>query len=139
MASNTDTHRETIEAHVEAAAILPMHRTDWGGMVDFDPPDGESWMRVNVLYGDAFEEVMSDGDGPQNRVYGVLEVQIFGVPGEGFGPLFRLADQVRDLVNGEDLDGGIEFRAPSAPRRVGNRDGWLQVNVTAPFSVPERV
>lgn len=139
MASSTDTHRATIEAYVEAGALLPEDRVDWGGMAGFEPPDGETWMRVNVLWGDGFEETMSDGTARGHRVHGVVDVQLFGLLGEGYGALFALADTVRDRLNGASLTGGIEFEAASGPRRIPNRDSWLEVNVTVPFSVAETV
>lgn len=100
--------------------------------VPFTPP-ATSHVRLFILDGGGSQVDM--GAAPSYRYTGVVEVQVFVPSDSGSGPAMQLADEVATLFRGRTL-GGVVCRTPYATR-VGQRDGWYQVNVTVPFYFDE--
>ncbi|HEX7048654.1 MAG TPA: phage tail terminator-like protein [Longimicrobiales bacterium] len=111
-------------------------RVAWEG-VDFTPPASE-WVRLSILWGDAFEQTMGGPAVGKNEVVGVVSVTLFYPPGRGTGVLEGLADDVRDIFNRAEVS-GVRFGAPSGPKPARERDGWVQTTVDVPFTVEETI
>lgn len=132
MASDLEAHRSAIEGRVKerwAETALQFAGVD-------QEPVGDAWLRVSLLWGDAFEEAM--GIAPESTVVGVVVLDLFGAPKRGYGPLQRLGDTARDLFNMVDL-GAVRFGPSTAPRQIEEREGWLQVQVSTAFELEETV
>jgi hypothetical protein len=127
VASDTEAARKAIEEAFELGwnGQTPIH---WAGVHADPPSDADTWIRLTIIWLEPFEETTAE-----NRLPGLLEIQVFGRAGRGYGPLNAVVDAARDLFNRASLTGGIEFEVPSPGKIVGNRDGWLQVNVSTPF------
>ena len=106
----------------------------------FTPPASGGWLRVTVLFGDAFAQTM-DG---MNLVTGVLDLSVFDWAGRGIGPVTQLADYARRAVNEVETTGVI-FGVPTGPQEVRVREAGaqsrergevMQFSVSAPFTVP---
>lgn len=138
MASDLATVRSTIEARLS---------TQWASRTTiewpdrpFTPPASGGWLRVSVLFGDAFAQTM-DG---MNLITGVLDLSVFDWAGRGIGPVTQLADYARRAVNEVETTGVI-FGVPQGPQEVVLRDPnrnratrqeIVQFSVSAPFTVP---
>lgn len=137
----TDSARETIEGFIVDA--LPFHAVTHDGVAEDPPTSGgallDLWARVTVLFGDGFEHAMGGEGSRENRITGVVVVDLFADPGNGRGELTKAADVVRGVFNGKTIE-GIEFRVPSGPTKPREeRRGWLQSAVTTAFDVYETV
>lgn len=108
----------------------------WDG-VDFDPKADASegvWLRCTVIWGDATLETMTTSG--HNEIIGILDLDLFDKPGNGYGILRERADDLRDLFD-RATAGAAEFRAASGPQKIRNTQGWLQIKVSVPFTVDE--
>lgn len=101
----------------------------------FDPPaDRSPWIRISVTPGTSFVASLNGPAGPGKPAYrypGVIIGQVFTKIGIGPGEAQRLADKFADIFRGEDFD-GVQCREASF-NRVGERDGWYQINVSVSF------
>ena len=130
------------EIHAAAAAIAAAVEAAWTGRtpiqwegLDFRPPNGP-WLRVAILWGEAFEQTIGGPGIGKNEVVGVLSLSIFGRPGRGTGELEAYADVLRDAFNRAEI-GKVRFGAPSGPRPAQEREGWIQMVVDIPFTLEE--
>lgn len=136
------------DLNAAAAAIETLFKTQWDaahadvpvafGNVLADP-SLEMWARLTVLMGDAFELTIGNAGAGQNEIAGVVMLNFFGRPNLGEGALTALADDARDIFNRVDVGSNVHFEAPSGPTRGPGRDGWMQIDVTAPFTVDETI
>ena len=129
MASGVKTAESAICARVEAV---------WSSNIaiawpqqDITPPDEESWLQVYVLWGDGFMETMEPTAG--NRLYGVLQLDLYGPRGIGYGALLTLADTARDMVN-RWSGSGIQMGAASPPNKVDD-ETYARLMIRTPFDV----
>lgn len=132
MASATDTHLASIEGRLNSNWTT----TDiaWPG-VEYEPDD-DPYVEADILWGEGFE--FDRGSSRRNQLVGVLNLNLYGKPGTGLGTLYGYADTLRDLFNHDVVD-SVRFGAPSGPQTVPNNDGWVQVNLSCPFTVEETV
>ncbi|WP_129141533.1 phage tail terminator-like protein [Modicisalibacter coralii] len=105
--------------------------------VDGARQSGDPWLRATILPGDSFTAYI--GDGPKARDPGVLALQIFVKPPAVITvddlpasiQAYRIASSLAEHVSYYQ-DGWLETRAASL-RRVGEQDGYYQMNVTTVF------
>ena len=114
------------------AAGDPRTPIRWPG-VGFTPPSSGPWIEPTAVFGDGSETTKNG----RNLVVGVLTVTLFDRPGVGAGPLYTLADLLRDVFNRVDLP-NLTLRVPSGPRLVAE-DPFLQLALTVPFEADELV
>lgn len=117
--------------------VIDSDRLAWQGM-DFEPGT-EAWIRPTVLFGGA--EFHTDGDTGTNLVSGILQIDIFTVPGYGMSESDGYASAARTLFDRVDIaiadHGDLEF-GPAGPGRPGPFDGsWLHTIVECPFEIVE--
>jgi len=127
VASAVDTVRASLEATFNAA---------WGGATSiawgdrpFSPPNA-AWVRVSVLFGDAFLGTI--GAGGLNTVTGVLVVDAFAPKGAGRGELTRTADDARNAVTQLELS-TVTLGVPSGPVPVDRDPLYAMASVSVPF------
>jgi hypothetical protein len=123
-----DSTSVAIEARV--AAQWANDRIAWPN-VHYEPPDDDSWLAVDILWGDGFIQTKNG----RNTLVGVLNLRVYVPTGTGEGTLGQLCDDARDMINRLEVS-GVRFDAPSGPRF--SVDGkWRQGTVSCAFSTDE--
>jgi hypothetical protein len=119
-------------------AIIARIDAQWGTTtdiawpnVDFSPPDDEQWLKVDILWGDAFLETMEAT--ASNRIYGVVQFSLFGPQGEGYGAMMTNIDTLRDILN-RWSGSGVSFGATSGPAELDDEQ-YAGLMVSTPFDV----
>lgn len=114
-----------IEAHLIAnwSETLMVYQN-----VKYDGSASE-WCRMSLQNADAFQASM--GVSPAFRYIGVMFIQIFVRPDTGSGRAMAIADAVTTMFRAQTIS-GITFRVPQI-QKVGEDDGWYQVNVSVDF------
>lgn len=102
----------------------------WGNM-NFQSPDIDQWLRVDILWGDAFIETIEDT--ASNRLYGIVQLTLFGPQGEGYGAMLTNVDTARDILN-RWSGSGVRCGATSPPVPVED-DQYAALMVSTPFNV----
>jgi len=126
MASDLQTVRAAIESSVSStwASRTTIQWTDR----PFTAPASGGWLRVSVLWGDAFPYTL-DG---LNRVPGVLDCAVFDLESVGLGAATVLGEYARRMLNQLQVSGAT-FGVPSGPVDVGSTRGVVHLVVSAPF------
>ena len=112
--------------------------------VDYEPTTGVSWVRFNVVNGEAAQASIGAPGNNIVRHVGMAVVQIFVPVHQGEGAARALADCVVELFRGLSL-AGYRFKpayAGGVSASFGQQsyslvDGWHQLNVTVPFTRDE--
>lgn len=112
--------------------------------VGYEPTTGVSWVRFNVINGEA-QQVSAGAPGNNIvRHVGMVVVQIFVPLYQGEGAARELGDYVITLFRGLSLSGyrlkpayvgGVSIH--SGQQGYSIADGWHQLNVTVPFTRDE--
>jgi hypothetical protein len=132
MATTVDDARATIEARI--AGQWANSRIRWPN-VHYTPPSEDSWLSVDILWGDGF---LATKNG-RNTLIGVVNLNVFVPVGNGDGTLAELCDDARDMLN-RWSGSGVSFDAPSGPRfSTGTDSKWRQGTVSCGFQVDEEV
>jgi hypothetical protein len=135
MASALDTARAAIEGRIQTLWALSDNTTIAWPNQPTSPPATGTWIQPTILWGDGFIQTKNG----RNTIAGLLNINVYGEPGKGWGPVSQTGDSVRDLVNRVEVS-GVRFGAPSGPRPVPSPDlKWVQANVRIPFTVDEVV
>ena len=109
----------------------------------FDTDIDEPWVRLSVRHFDAEQETLGRKGNRQFLRPGSVIVQVFVPYGLGVHRAQEIAQQVRDLYEGEALPvigsdtERLRFFAGSTIE-VGQADGYYQVNVNIPFDYNEK-
>jgi hypothetical protein len=108
--------------------------------IKFQAPD-EPWIRVDVLWGDAFMVSMgtTTNDTGSNQVVGVIQVGVFARKGAAGAATNALVDDVRDMLNRlrlSDALSGIQLGAVSGPTSLQDEE-WWSVALRVPFDMFE--
>lgn len=118
--------------YVRAAALADPDLIEWPND-EFTPPNGQVWLAVDILWGDAFEATMEDTG--RNTIVGGIQISVFGPKGNGSTDIMTKAGEARALFNRVEFN-GVRCGAPSAPKRLDDEE-WAAVAVTIPFTVDE--
>lgn len=95
-------------------------------------PGTNSWTRLSVQFGNP---VLMQAGGGARRYVGNIVVQVFIKSGAGPRSAYSLADTLAGIFN-EAAFGGVVCEV-SGVIKVGERDGWFQLNVVTPFRFDE--
>lgn len=95
----------------------------------FDPMGLDEWVRFVNLTGGGGQASL--GNNPLYRYRGIVVVQIFVLPNTGWARADELADLVTPIYRSRRIS-DVQFGVPVATR-MGERDGWHQVNVDCPY------
>jgi len=93
-----------------------------------------SWVSITIVTGPGDQIELREN--ALHRYTGSVIIQIFTKMGVGSGLSGRLADEVITIFRRETLKIGnasIRFLRPPTLVKVGDAEGWFQVNVAAPF------
>lgn len=89
----------------------------------------EPWVRLTIVPGDTLTAAI--GDGPKARHTGMLLLQVFTAENVSSAKAMQLADSLAQHIQYWQ-DGKFETQAASLTR-VGQQNGWYQVNVSASY------
>ena len=94
------------------------------------------WMRI--AFGTGPTRLVDLRQTAISRFGGTFITQVFTKMGSGSGLALQVADACVDIfwaLQREFMDGttSIKFRQPGQVQRIGESNGWYQVNVTAAF------
>jgi hypothetical protein len=100
---------------------------------EFDPPVGQSWVRLAVNHTASVQESLGDVGLRKFSRIGSAFVQIFIPENSGLNSADLLADAVRTVFEGVRLlDNDIRFYN-STVREIGVNEGWYQLSVESEF------
>lgn len=128
MASDLNTIRGLIESSV-SSTWASRTAIQWADR-PFTAPSSGGWLRVSILWGDAFPYTL-DG---LNQIPGVVDCGIFDLASRGLGNATTLGEYARRMLSQLQLT-GVTFGVPSGPVPVAAREGFAHVVVSAPFVV----
>ena len=104
----------------------------------YEPTPGSSW--VQCLVGFGANEYLSQGltTDSQNRIVGLLTMNIFTAKGVGPGANYVIAKRIRDLYN-RVIVSGVYFDAVNGPSLVARPavEGFFQTQVRVTFEFIE--
>lgn len=87
------------------------------------------WIRACAQTADG--KRMTLGNDPLYRYKGICFVQIFVKPDTGAGRALEIADMITPLLRDKKIN-GVQFFVPVV-RKVGENNGWYQINVLTDF------
>jgi hypothetical protein len=122
--------RQQVEEHI--AAHWTATSISWPNAA-FTPPADGAWIQVSILPGQA--EQITLGTAGENRLYGVVHVNLFVPLNQGMGEAWTMADSLRALFNRITI-GAIRFCVPSAGAPLLS-ESWWQIPLNCPFAVDE--
>ena len=139
-AVNLNTIRQTIEARLsdelDDSPVIPIAFSN----VSFTPDADSSWVQCQVSFGS--NEYLSQGStaDSQNRIVGLLTVNIFTATNNGPGANYVIAKRIRDLYN-RVIVSGVYFDAVNGPSLVARPavEGFFQTQVRVTFEFIEEL
>ena len=106
----------------------------------YEPTPGSSWVQCLVSFG--ANEYLSQGltTNSQNRIVGLLTMNIFTAKGVGPGANYVIAKRIRDLYN-RVIVSGVFFDAVNGPSVLASPvpEGYFQTQVRVTFEFIEEL
>lgn len=106
----------------------------------YEPTPNSSWVQCLTTFG--VGEFLSHGGATnsQNRILGLLEVNIFSAQGAGPGANYVIGKRIRDLYN-RVIVSGVFFDAPIGPEVLASPspEGYYQTQVRVTFEFIEEL
>ena len=106
----------------------------------FDPPASSSWVQCLTEFGAS--QYLGQGltANSQNRVIGLITINVFSALGVGVGANYVIAKRIRDLYN-RVIVSGVYFDAPIGPEVLAKAspEGFLQTQVRVTFEFIEEL
>ena len=139
-ATNLNTVRATIEARLATELLkAPPIPVVFHNMA-YEPTPGSSWVQCLTTFG--ANEYLSQGSttNSQNRIFGLLTINIFSAPGVGPGANYTIGERIRDLYNRVNVS-GVFFDAPTGPEALASPapEGYFQTQVRVTFESIEEL
>jgi hypothetical protein len=132
---STKSKLNSIRARFKAQVATPESLATQYDNAPFNKPEDSIWCRWTILPGEDTKVSMGSPGASLYRTVGIAVAQLFGPLRAGDSPLWDVADKVKAAFESESFD-GIVFKTPNV-KRVGERNGQWQVNVTCPFHYDE--
>jgi hypothetical protein len=137
-AADLNSVRSTIEGRLATElANSPVIPVAFHNM-PYEPTPGSSWVQCLVSFG--ANEYLSQGltTDSQNRIVGLLTMNIFTAKGVGPGANYVIAKRIRDLYN-RVIVSGVYFDAVNGPSVLANPapEGYFQTQVRVTFEFIE--
>lgn len=106
----------------------------------YTPTPGTSWSQCLVSFGESAYLTMGDSSGSDNRVNGLVVVNIFTALGVGPGANLTIGKRVRDLYN-RIIVSGVHFDPPIGPEVLSAAapEGYFQTQVRMTFETFEEL
>ena len=106
----------------------------------YEPTPNSSWVQCLVSFG--ANEYLSQGltTDSQNRIVGLVVMNIFSAKGVGPGANLVIGKRIRDLYN-RVIVSGVYFDAPSGPEALASPspEGYFQTQVRVTFEFIEEL
>jgi len=106
----------------------------------YEPTPGSSWVQCLVSFGAS--QYLGHGltTNSQNRMVGLMTINIFSALGVGPGANYVIAKRIRDLYN-RVIVSGVYFDAPIGPEVLAKAspEGFLQTQVRVTFEFIEEL
>ena len=135
MASALDTARTDIESYVSSTWTATS--IQWPDRPFTQP--STPWLRVTILFGEAYPLTMGGSGGSINEIVGVVQCDVFAIQGNGLGSVVQYADDARTMLN-QTTAGSVRLQVASGPVEVqGGRPDVTQLSVSCPFTIEESV
>ena len=139
-ATDLNTVRSVIEARLATElALSPAIPVVFHNMA-YEPTPGSSWVQCLTTFG--ANEYLSQGSttNSQNRIFGLLTINIFSAPGVGPGANYVIGKRIRDLYN-RVIVSGVYFDAPTGPEALASPapEGYFQTQVRVTFESIEEL
>lgn len=139
-ATDLNTVRSVIEARLATElALSPAIPVVFHNMA-YEPTPGSSWVQCLTTFG--ANEYLSQGSttDSQNRIFGLLTINIFSAPGVGPGANYVIGKRIRDLYN-RVIVSGVYFDAPTGPEALASPapEGYFQTQVRVTFESIEEL
>ncbi|BAQ93767.1 hypothetical protein [uncultured Mediterranean phage uvMED] len=138
-AADLNTIRATIEARLATELALSPAIPVVFNNVSYSPTPNSSW--VQCLFNFGSNEYLSQGltSDSQNRIVGIIVVNIFTPAGVGAGANYTIGKRIRDLYN-RVIVSGVYFDAPIGPEVVSaSPEGYFQTQVRVTFEFIEEL
>ena len=139
-AADLNSVRATIEARLATElANSPAIPVVFHNMA-YEPTPNSSWVQCQTAFG--ANEYLSQGltTNSQNRILGLLVMNIFTAKGVGPGANYTIGKRIRDLYN-RVIVSGVYFDAPSGPEALASPapEGYFQTQVRVTFESIEEL
>ena len=139
-AANLNSVRATIEARLATElANSPAIPVVFHNMA-YEPTPNSSWVQCQTAFG--ANEYLSQGltTNSQNRILGLLVMNIFTAKGVGPGANYTIGKRIRDLYN-RVIVSGVFFDAPIGPEVLASPapEGYFQTQVRVTFEFIEEL
>ena len=139
-AADLNSVRATIEARLATElANSPAIPVVFHNMA-YEPTPNSSWVQCQTAFG--ANEYLSQGltTNSQNRIVGLLVMNIFTAKGVGPGANYTIGKRIRDLYNGVIVS-GVFFDAPNGPEVLASPapEGYFQTQVRVTFEFIEEL
>jgi hypothetical protein len=138
-AADLNTVRATIESRLAtelaSSPTIPVVFNN----VSYAPTPNSSWVQCLLSFG--ANEYLSQGltADSQNRIVGIIVVNIFTPAGVGAGANYTIGKRIRDLYN-RVIVSGVYFDAPIGPEVVSaSPEGYFQTQVRVTFEFIEEL
>lgn len=107
--------------------------------VSYSPTPNSSWVQCLLNFGSNNYLTLGSTTNSDNRIVGVITVNIFTPAGVGSGANFTIAKRIRDLYNRINVS-GVYFDAPIGPEVVSaSPEGYFQTQVRVTFELIEEL
>ena len=139
-AADLNSVRATIEARLATElASSPAIPVVFHNMA-YEPTPNSSWVQCLTTFG--ANEYLGQGltSNSQNRIVGLLVMNIFSAKGVGPGANLVIGKRIRDLYN-RVIVSGVFFDAPSGPEALASPspEGYFQTQVRVTFEFIEEL
>ena len=139
-AADLNSVRATIEARLATElASSPAIPVVFHNMA-YEPTPNSSWVQCQTAFGGNEYLSLGQTSGSQNRIFGLLIVNIFSAKGVGPGANYTIGKRIRDLYNRVNVS-GIYFDAPNGPEVLASPapEGYFQTRVSVTFEFIEEL
>ena len=139
-AADLNSIRSTIEGRLATelagSPVLPVVFNN----MPYEPTPNSSWVQCLTAFG--ANEYLGQGltTNSQNRIVGLVVMNIFSGKGVGPGANLVIGKRIRDLYN-RVIVSGVFFDAPSGPEALGSPspEGYFQTQVRVAFEFIEEL
>jgi|TARA_Y100000015_G_scaffold24256_1_gene23391 hypothetical protein len=139
-AADLNSVRATIEARLATElASSPAIPVVFHNMA-YEPTPNSSWVQCQTAFGGNEYLSLGQTSNSQNRIFGLLIVNIFSAKGVGPGANYTIGKRIRDLYNRVNVS-GVYFDAPSGPEVLASPapEGYFQTQVRVTFEFIEEL
>ena len=139
MAADLNTVRSTIESRLATELASSPSIPVVFNNVSYSPTPDTSWVQCLLNFGANNYLTLGTTAGSDNRIVGVIVLNIFTPSGVGSGANFTIAKRIRDLYNRINVS-GVYFDAPIGPEVVSaSPEGYFQTQVRVTFEFIEEL